>query len=172
MFSRFGRAFVFSLTSNCIAISGVIIWEMCARRQPFAELNNFQIINLVGMGDTTLPMPPGILLLWSNIASACWKREPKQRPTFVQLDAVFQDAERQLAEGTALHTKDGSEGGSARVHNRFASSSGGAGMDAWRKIQAEIQTMSQDQEQPEQLQTPEKPLRQVLEAAPPLKPVV
>ena len=72
---------------------------MCARRQPFAELNNFQIINLVGMGDTTLPMPPGILLLWSNIASACWKREPKQRPTFVQLDAVFQDAERQLAEG-------------------------------------------------------------------------
>ena len=83
---------------------------MCARRQPFAELNNFQIINLVGMGDTTLPMPPGILLLWSNIASACWKREPKQRPTFVQLDAVFQDAERQLAEGTALHTKDGSGG--------------------------------------------------------------
>jgi len=145
---------------------------MCARRQPFAELNNFQIINLVGMGDTTLPMPPGILLLWSNIASACWKREPKQRPTFVQLDAVFQDAERQLAEGTALHTKDGSEGGNLRVHNRFASSSGGAGMDAWRKIQAEIQTMSQDQEQPEQLQTPEKPLRQVLEAAPPLKPVV
>ena len=147
---------------------------MCARRQPFAELNNFQIINLVGMGDTTLPMPPGILLLWSNIASACWKREPKQRPTFVQLDAVFQDAERQLAEGTALHTKDGSEGGSATatVLNRFASSSGGAGMDAWRKIQAEIQTMSQDQEQPEQLQAPEKPLRQVLEAAPPLKPVV
>jgi hypothetical protein len=45
-------------------------------------------------------------------------------------------------------------------------------MEAWRKIQAEIQTMSQDQEQPEQLQTPEKPLRQVLEAAPPLKPVV
>ena len=135
---------------------------MCARRQPFAELNNFQIINLVGMGDTTLPMPPGILLLWSNIASACWKREPKQRPTFVQLDAVFQDAERQLAEGTALQTK---------VDNRFASS-GGAGMEAWRKIQAEIQAGSQGQEQPEQLQTPEKPLRQVLEAAPPLKPVV
>ena len=146
---------------------------MCARRQPFAELNNFQIINLVGMGDTTLPMPPGILLLWSNIASACWKREPKQRPTFVQLDAVFQDAERQLAEGMALQTKDGSEGPTgAKVHNRFASSSGGAGMEAWRKIQAEIQTVSQDQEQPEQLQTPEKPLRQVLEAAPPLKPVV
>ena len=140
---------------------------MCARRQPFAELNNFQIINLVGMGDTTLPMPPGILLLWSNIASACWKREPKQRPTFVQLDAVFQDAERQLAEGTALHTEP-----RELVHNRFASSSGGAGMDAWRKIQAEIQAGSQGQEQPEQLQTPEKPLRQVLEAAPPLKPVV
>ena len=51
-----------------------------------------QAFLLVGMGDTTLPMPPGILLLWSNIASACWKREPKQRPTFVQLDAVFQDA--------------------------------------------------------------------------------
>ena len=29
---------------------GVLVWETMARRQPWKELNGFQIINQVGMG--------------------------------------------------------------------------------------------------------------------------
>jgi serine/threonine protein kinase len=109
---------------------GVITWEVLAKRQPFAELNNFQIINQVGMGQATLPMPETAALLWHRVAAACWDRNPKMRPTFAQLDTVLRAAATQLSSGTGAKLVAPTAGDAA--------AEAGAGMEAWLAVAAEI----------------------------------
>ena len=116
---------------------GVLVWETMARRQPWRELNGFQIINAVGMEGRCLSFSnaegsgeTGAPLLWRRVAASCWERNPKRRPTFAQLDGVCRAATQQLAEGTAKLLASAQEPTAAQAS---------AGMDAWRKVTADIE---------------------------------
>ena len=146
---------------------GVLVWETMARRQPWRELNGFQIISAVGMEGRTLKMPQGAPLLWWRVAAACWDRNPKCRPTFVQIDEVCRAAVAQLTAtggsssssrkllppaavggssaptagdgGTGATAPDVTAAGGGDGADAVASAEAGAGMEAWRKVAADIE---------------------------------
>lgn len=139
---------------------GVLVWETMARRQPWKELNGFQIINQVGMENRTLSfggsaaaegagagalrrgltaaeVETGAPVLWRRVAAECWQRNPKRRPSFEQLDRVCRAATQQLTEGSAKLLPPPPlepEPEPAAVEAAEA----GAGMEAWRAVVADI----------------------------------
>ena len=132
---------------------GVLVWEALSRSQPWRELNQFQIINVVGMESKRLPLREGTPLLWLRVMDSCWDRNPRRRPTFEQLDRVLRAATAQLSEGAAkllppsrippdllgeaeaeAEASDGPEPDAAVD----AAAEAGAGMEAWREVAVEI----------------------------------
>ena len=63
---------------------GVIIWEMIAREQPFADLHAMAVMYQVGAEGLRLTPPDDCPPFWRKLMTACWQA-PKQRPTFEQI---------------------------------------------------------------------------------------
>lgn len=75
---------------------GIIIWELISRRRPFAELNPYQVINLVGMEGKTLDMPEDSAPLWVAITRLSWLQAGKDRPSFAELEEILKSAEVEI----------------------------------------------------------------------------
>jgi tRNA A-37 threonylcarbamoyl transferase component Bud32 len=59
---------------------GVILWEICERREPFKGLNPFTIAHLVGAEHRRLEIPSDCPPLWKQLMIRCWG-EPARRPS-------------------------------------------------------------------------------------------
>jgi sterile alpha motif and leucine zipper-containing kinase AZK len=124
---------------------GVIIWELIVRKQPFRELNHFQLLNHVGLQGKTLQMPDDAAPLWRAVASACWESQPQLRPSFAQLDTVFRSAAADLRDGQAkMHAGDRSTG--APIEGSGALLDDGAGMAAWRDVLSALRERVHEQD--------------------------
>ena len=127
---------------------GVIIWELIVRKQPFRELNHFQLLNHVGLHGKTLQMPADAAPIWRAVAVACWQSQPQLRPSFAQLDTVFRSAAADLRDGRAKMDGDESEapteiGRDLSRHRSEDLIEEGAGMNAWREVEAALRERAQ-----------------------------
>jgi serine/threonine protein kinase len=61
---------------------GVILWELATLQQPWAGMNPIQVVGAVGFQHRRLPIPENIDPAVANIIQACWRMDPRQRPTF------------------------------------------------------------------------------------------
>jgi serine/threonine protein kinase len=123
---------------------GVIVWELIVRKQPFRELNHFQLLNHVGLQGKTLQMPATAAPIWGAVASACWQRHPQLRPSFAQLDTVFRSAAADLQEGRVKTEKgDADPAAASQVDGAEALMAAGAGMSAWRDVDAALHERAQ-----------------------------
>jgi hypothetical protein len=119
---------------------GVILWEMIERRQPFRELNHFQLLSFVGIEGNTLAMPADAAPLWRATAAACWAGSPRQRPSFEELEGVFRAASVQVAAGCALvpvaaaAAVDDALGAEPQATEDVRGEACCAGMAAWAKV--------------------------------------
>ena len=110
---------------------GIIMWELQSRRRPFAELNPFQVINLVGMNGKRLEMPQGTAPLWCALAGLCWESEPRLRPSFAQLEEVLMAAEAEVEQQQGEAGGSGTDG-SANCSKKTLEE--GAGMAALQRL--------------------------------------
>lgn len=68
---------------------GVIIWEMLTKKIPYQGLSEQQIIGLVGYDEEhRLEQPEGNQFLL-YIMDKCLKRDPRERPTFIEIQSDF-----------------------------------------------------------------------------------
>ena len=137
----------YSLKCDCYSF-GVIIWELIVRKQPFRELNHFQLLNHVGLHGKTLQMPADAAPIWGAVAVACWQSQPQLRPSFAQLDTVFRSAAADLRDGRAKTNGGESEappqiGRDLAKHQPEDLIDEGAGMKAWREVQAALRERAQ-----------------------------
>lgn len=85
---------------------GMLLYEMVTNQIPFQGLDPFQVVQMVAMDDArpSLPEIPAsneILTSICNIINDCWKTEPMDRPSFLQILSTLE----KLAEHPALHEK-------------------------------------------------------------------
>lgn len=71
---------------------GVTLWEIFSfGQEPWAGLNGSQIIQKLDL-DERLPMPEACSSRIYQAMNMCWKREPKDRPTFSSLMQFFKSS--------------------------------------------------------------------------------
>jgi len=61
---------------------GVILWELSTLQQPWAGMNPIQVVGAVGFQHRRLPIPENTDPSIANIIQACWRTDPRQRPSF------------------------------------------------------------------------------------------
>lgn len=118
---------------------------MIEQRQPFRELNHFQLLSFVGIEGNTLPMPESAPPLWRATAAACWEGSPRQRPSFVQLEGVFRAASAEVADGGVLVPAPGGDAESQAADGSTTEGAGEvedrcAGMAAWGEVASELKS--------------------------------
>ncbi|CAM6019611.1 unnamed protein product [Sphagnum balticum] len=64
---------------------GVILWELSTLQQPWAGMNPIQVVGVVGFQHRRLPIPEDVDPAIANIIQACWRMDPRQRPTFSEI---------------------------------------------------------------------------------------
>jgi len=67
---------------------GVVLYEMLERRLPYTGMSNQDVIKYICDEDKRLPKPTKIAyppLLYDSIMQGCFKRDPKDRPTFAAI---------------------------------------------------------------------------------------
>lgn len=64
---------------------GVILWELMTQSIPWVHLNSLQVVGIVGFMDRRLDLPEGLDPRVSSLIQDCWKTNPEQRPSFVDL---------------------------------------------------------------------------------------
>jgi serine/threonine protein kinase len=62
---------------------GVVLWEMAARRAPFADLSLEEMTAAVVSGERP-PVDPAWNRVWAEVMEQCWQRDPLARPLFSQ----------------------------------------------------------------------------------------
>lgn len=83
------------LTFECDLYSfGVVMWEVLTWQEPYKELNDLQVINLVSRGDVRLVVPDSLpdtgvplqqIYAYKKLMSACLHRNARSRPDFEQI---------------------------------------------------------------------------------------
>ncbi|KAJ0400766.1 hypothetical protein ATCC90586_002042 [Pythium insidiosum] len=112
---------------------GIVLWELVERRDPYAELNAFQVPLLVANdglrpADFTRPAPLGL----AELMKQCWDSNPDQRPTFDEITDTLQrwvqpapDSPHALADDEgdlSLHVQRERTSANQQELHRFASS--------------------------------------------------
>mmetsp|Transcript_8700 Transcript_8700/g.26125 ORF Transcript_8700/g.26125 Transcript_8700/m.26125 type:complete len:763 (+) Transcript_8700:2-2290(+) len=64
---------------------GVVLWEMVARRKPWRDFTDLQVIWAVAELDERLKIPDGFPPYITAILNECWRVEPKDRPAWADL---------------------------------------------------------------------------------------
>ncbi|KAJ9706613.1 hypothetical protein PVL29_001866 [Vitis rotundifolia] len=64
---------------------GVIMWELMTQSIPWVHLNSLQVVGIVGFMDRRLDLPEGLDPRLSSVIHDCWKTNPEQRPSFVDI---------------------------------------------------------------------------------------
>eukprot|EP01117_Protostelium_nocturnum_P021037 TRINITY_DN997_c0_g1_i2.p1 TRINITY_DN997_c0_g1~~TRINITY_DN997_c0_g1_i2.p1 ORF type:complete len:1328 (+),score=430.37 TRINITY_DN997_c0_g1_i2:1731-5714(+) len=73
---------------------GVVIWEVLTVQDPFSDLTPVEAALQVCTLERRLAIPDGIPIALSNLMTACWKRDPNERPEFAEICTVFSALER------------------------------------------------------------------------------
>jgi len=66
---------------------GVILWELATLQQPWAGMNAIQVVGAVGFQNRRLTIPETVDSAIANIIQACWRMDPRQRPSFSDIMA-------------------------------------------------------------------------------------
>ncbi|CAM9597114.1 unnamed protein product, partial [Phaeothamnion confervicola] len=70
---------------------GVVLWELCERRRPWAHLSSrFDIIDAVVCGARP-PVGAGFPPPLATLMRRCWQPDPAARPSFREIVAMLQD---------------------------------------------------------------------------------
>jgi serine/threonine protein kinase len=70
---------------------GVVLWEIFSNAQiPFAKLTNDQVVDQVANGNERLSKPEFATDEIFEIMTQCWKKNPKDRPSFAKLYQMIQ----------------------------------------------------------------------------------
>ena len=85
---------------------GVILWEMIAREQPFADLHAMAVMYKVGTEGLRLTPPDDCPPFWRKLMMACWQA-PKLRPTFEQIFKYICDVKQFAAANPQATFADG-----------------------------------------------------------------
>jgi serine/threonine protein kinase len=64
---------------------GVILWELSTLQQPWTGMNPIQVVGAVGFQHRRLPIPDNVDPAIANIIQACWRMDPRQRPSFSEI---------------------------------------------------------------------------------------
>jgi len=64
---------------------GVILWELATMREPWAGMNPMQVVGAVGFANKTLEIPEDMDEKIARLCGACWKTNPRERPSFEDL---------------------------------------------------------------------------------------
>lgn len=67
--------------------SGVVLWQVLTRRQPFEGLTPIQAAFSVARQGLRPPLPPSAPSALSSLIGRCWHRSPDIRPSFSQVRA-------------------------------------------------------------------------------------
>eukprot|EP01025_Chloroclados_australasicus_P059440 TRINITY_DN7514_c0_g2_i7.p1 TRINITY_DN7514_c0_g2~~TRINITY_DN7514_c0_g2_i7.p1 ORF type:complete len:812 (+),score=47.70 TRINITY_DN7514_c0_g2_i7:3-2438(+) len=81
------------VTKACAIYSlGVIMWEMCTKREPWAEedKNSFSIPSKVAVSKKTLPIPEQCPAYLKELMQKCWAWDAKERPTAEEIRQCLQ----------------------------------------------------------------------------------
>ncbi|KRZ17425.1 Integrin-linked protein kinase, partial [Trichinella zimbabwensis] len=69
---------------------GIILWELCTREVPFADLSPMQIGMKIAVEGLRVNIPPGIGRNTSRLISICLNEEPGKRPNFDQVIPILE----------------------------------------------------------------------------------
>ncbi len=64
---------------------GVILWEIHARKIPYSDMNQMQIAVAVATQDHRPPPPNNCPAPFWELMQTCWKRSPRDRPSFPEV---------------------------------------------------------------------------------------
>lgn len=85
------------LTQNCFYTSkvdvyayGIVLWELASSETPFKGADIKTISNKVSVEDLRPSLPKGLNYSMSNLVFQCWDKEPKNRPSFLDIVEMFE----------------------------------------------------------------------------------
>jgi hypothetical protein len=77
---------------------GVIVWEMLARQQPFADIHQMAVMYKVGSEGLRLCPPAGCPPFWRGLMEACWRPAPT-RPSFMHIAQQLRAVHKEMQAG-------------------------------------------------------------------------
>lgn len=127
---------------------GIMLWQLVTRQQPYSDMRMQQVVVRVVNDNLRPEFPAHIPERYTELAQACWARDPALRPTFDEVllrlsellskaDVLQAQYDRALAQSAASSSCDGRvsasdipEGQQAGPPNPFAAALYVAGMAA------------------------------------------
>ena len=86
-------------TASDVYSYGVILWELVARKQFFAEISFMTVLESKVIAGERPEIPVGCPLAYRQLIQACWAPNPTKRPSFQE---IVETLERDLIRDPAL----------------------------------------------------------------------
>jgi serine/threonine protein kinase len=63
----------------------IIVWEIIAWSEPYPNMSSKQVMKQVALNDLRPTIPPETPAGLGHLLTMCWKRNPKERPSFTNI---------------------------------------------------------------------------------------
>ena len=71
---------------------GIVLWELLTNKMPFSELSPADVLKSVVVNDLRPIIPENTPIDLSNLINSCWEKDPKKRPSFQQINYLFNNS--------------------------------------------------------------------------------